>query len=162
MQLDQYTANDYLEALRALLPPGEAWQWPSGGMGASMLLATAQELERVGAQVHGVFDLSIERHKILATRYADSDYLRVAQGSQVMAQGKESISLSRVSPLTTGFKSGSKCWSGRAKFIMVVSYDAAVVNADALWNALLSFKQAHIFIWLLSTGISPGGWRVQN
>ena len=163
MQLDQYAADDYLEALRALLPPGEAWQWPTGGVGASMLLATAQELERVGAQVQGVFDLSIERHKMLATRWADTDYLRVAQGSQVTAQAKESIALSRVAPLTAGFKSGSKCWSSRAKFILVVSYDAAVVSADALWDALLAFKQAHTFIWLVNTGIGPGGvWRVQN
>ena len=162
MQLVQYTDSDYLEALRALLPPGEAWQWPTGGVGASMLLATAQELERVGAQVQGVFDLSVERHKMLATRWADADYLRVAQGSQVIDQAKQSISLSRVSPLTAGFKSGSKCWSSRAKFILVVSYDAAVVGADALWDALLAFKQAHIFIWLLNTGTSPGGWRVQN
>jgi hypothetical protein len=163
MQLEQYTADDYLEALRALLPPGEAWQWPTGCVGASMLLATAQELERVGAQVQGVFDLSIERHKMLATRWADADYLRVAQGSQVMTQAKESIALSRVAPLTAGFKSGSECWSSRAKFILVVSYDAAVVSADALWDALLAFKQAHTFIWFVNTGSSPRMvWHVQN
>lgn len=163
MQLDTHTPQDFLAALRALLGPGEAWQWPDGGQGEAMLLATAQELARVNAQVQGALDLAVIRHSPKAKTWRLVDYRAVAETSQIGVSAKVSISLSNVQPLVAGFKAGAKCWSRGAKFILMVSYDGSRVDAEALWMTLLDFKQAHVLVWLVNTGADPGEvWHVQN
>ncbi|WP_407059064.1 hypothetical protein ACKZDW_13385 [Ralstonia syzygii subsp. celebesensis] len=42
MKLTTHTTRDYIDALKALLPPGAAWEWPEGGMGDAMLGARPQ------------------------------------------------------------------------------------------------------------------------
>lgn len=37
MQIKPYTASDYADAQRALLPPGAAFDWPAGGFGDALL-----------------------------------------------------------------------------------------------------------------------------
>jgi hypothetical protein len=149
--------------LLALLPPGEAWQWPIDGSGVSLLTATAQELVRVDAQVQGILDLAIERHRIKTTKWSLVEYLNVARASQLGDAAKKSIDARRLKPFSVGSHVGDRCWSVGARFILFVTYDASVVDAEVLWRALLSFKQAHIFLWVVDLGGSPTrGWHAQN
>lgn len=174
MQLNTYTAQDFLSALRALLPPGEAWQWPAGGQGDAVLLATSQELVRVNAQVQGVLDRAIELHKPKSKSWRLIDYKNVAVLSQAgvveptrkafVAGSKAGarlwknppatfavplLDVSVAKPFTAGSAAGSRCWSGRARFILVVRYYKTVVNVQALLDALNAFKQAHVYLCLM-------------
>ncbi|WP_310611264.1 hypothetical protein [Limnohabitans sp.] len=163
MLVVQRTVEDYTAALLALLPPGEAWQWPVGGAGLSLLTATAQELVRVDSQVQGVLDLAIDRHRIKSTKWSLAEYLNVARSSQLGDAAKKSIDAKRLQPFSVGSHVGDRCWSAGARFILWVTYDASLVTAEALWQALLAFKQAHIYLWVVDQNGSPlKGWHVQN
>lgn len=63
MKIKKYLARDYANAMKGLLPPGLAWQWPVGGLGDALFLALAQELARLHTFFQGVLDNAINTHK---------------------------------------------------------------------------------------------------
>ena len=188
MLLAAHSADDFAGALRALLPPGEAWDWPAGGLGATMLGATSIELARVDATVQEVLDLAIARHKVAGGSWRLVDYQRVADESQagivealprkVFGAGSFAgqrlwhspavfaVPLTRLSqarPFCAGSCAGDRLWSQRARYVLVVRYYKTVVDVQALWDALMAFKQAHVYLWFMDITESGGGVNyVQN
>lgn len=128
MQLAPHTADDFVGALRALLPPGEAWDWPEGGTGHALLLDTAQEPARIEAFVQSVLDGAVEAHRVAAGSWRLVDYQRVADASVVPAPAK-TVGLSSPRPLVAGFKTGAKVWGPRARYVLLVNFSSATVDA---------------------------------
>jgi hypothetical protein len=60
-----HPSSDYTDAIKALLPPGKAWEWKAGGagLGHAMLSGTAEELARVESGVPGVLDHAVDIHR---------------------------------------------------------------------------------------------------
>jgi hypothetical protein len=160
MQLTAHTSDEFLQALKALLPPGDAWQWPDGGTGHALLLGTAQEPVRLEAQVQTVLDDAIAAHRVAAGSWRLVDYQTVASTSQ-SGVAQQAVSVSRPSPLAAGFKTGRRVWGPRARYVLLVSFLSTTVNAQALWDALIAFKLAHIFIWMVDAS-GQWSWYVQN
>lgn len=174
MQLQVHCADDFSGVLQTLLPPGEAWNWPTGGLGVTMLGATAVELTRVDAAVQDALDLAIERHRIARSAWQLTDYQRVADQSQsgviemlprsVFGAGSFagerlwqspatfSVPLTRLSharPFGAGSFAGERIWGLRARYVLVVRYYKSVADLKRLWDALIAFKQAHFYLWFI-------------
>lgn len=176
MIVKSYSANDYQGALHNLLPPGAAWDWPVGGLGDAMLLATSQELARVDAAIPGVLDAAIETHRPAVSRWHIEDYRRVGSAaidgvSEAMPRQPFTVGahvgerlwsaaaplltfpipLLRidhlVGPLRVGSKAGDCLWGSRSRYILRVRYYRSVVNPKVVWDALKAFKQAHVYLW---------------
>jgi hypothetical protein len=182
MQIESHTADDFVAALRALLPPGEAWDWPDGGVGHALLLDTAQEPARIEAQVQTVLDKAIAAHRVAAGSWRLVDYQRVADASQAavteavpraaFASGspagarlwsdaratfpvaKTKVEMCR--PFSAGSPAGARLWGERARYALLVSYYATVADVPALREALASFKQARIFLFYIDITGSGG------
>nr|WP_314710659.1 hypothetical protein [uncultured Comamonas sp.] len=175
MKLPQHDAGQYAAALRALLPPGQAWQWPTGGLGDSMLQGTAQELARVGAHGQEVLDAAIEAHRPKAGSWHIDEYRRVANkaldglqeptrraftvgsktGQRLWSGASATlnfpIDLVQVShlvgPMRVGSKAGDRLWGARGRYVLLVRYYRTVADPKAIWAALDAFKQAHVYLW---------------
>lgn len=175
MKLPRHDIGQYADALQALLPPGQAWQWPTGGLGDAMLRGTATELARVGGHGQQVLDAAIEAHRPKASSWHIDEYRRVAAealgnlqepprraftvGSKVgqrlwSNQGAAlafPIDLVKVShlvgPMRVGSRAGSRLWGPRGRYVLLVRYYRSVVDPVGLWAALDAFKQAHVFLW---------------
>lgn len=175
MKLPQYDAGQYAAALQALLPPGQAWQWPAGGLGDAMLQGTAQELARVGAHGQQVLDAAIEAHRPKASSWHIDEYRRVATealgdlqeparraftvgskaGQRLWSQAGAAltfpIDLVQVShlvgPMRVGSQVGKRLWGPRGRYVLLVRYYRTVVDPQVLWEALDAFRQAHVYLW---------------
>lgn len=175
MKLPRYSADLYADALQALLPPGQAWQWPAGGLGGAMLHGTAEELARVGAHGQQVLDAAIDAHRPATSSWHIDEYRRVANeaigslqeparraftvGSKVgqrlwsrpgaaLTFPIELVQVSHlVGPMRVGSKAGQRLWGPRSRYVLLVRYYRSVVDPQSLWAALNAFKQAHVFLW---------------
>jgi hypothetical protein len=111
MKLTTHDAADYTDALRALLPPGKAWEWPEGGFGAAMLRGTAQELTRLESSIAGVLDHAVESHVPKFSNWHLSEYQRIAEEALAAAGIAETM------PRKTcaiGAHIGDRLWSVNA------------------------------------------------
>lgn len=109
MKVKTHSPREFADALKALLPPGAAWEWPEGGLGDTMLLGTAEELARVEAATQGVLDNAIETHRPKASSWHISAYQRVAEES---LNGLVETMPRR--PCAIGSKVGDRLWSHAA------------------------------------------------
>ena len=109
MKVTAHSARDFTDAIKALLPPGAAWDWPVGGVGDALLLSTAEELARVDAATQAVLDRAIDVHRPKASSWNITEYRRVA---------REAVStISETLPRRTfavGSKVGDRIWSQAA------------------------------------------------
>lgn len=186
MKLVPHAPRDYADALKALLPPGAAWDWPAGGLGDALLLGAAQELARVDAATQAVLDAAIEAHRPGKCNFHISEYQRVAEeavagmaevmprraaaiGSHIgdrlwshaAPETNFSIDLVRVEhlvgPARIGSRVGCQLWGSAGRRILRVRYYRSVVDPKVLWDALVEFKQAHVFLWFEDiTGVGGG------
>jgi len=176
MKVTAHTAREFADAIKALLPPGAAWDWPEGGLGDNMLLGTAAELARVDAEVQGILDNAIELHRPKVGSWHISEYRKVALaalggltetmprktfavgshvGDRCWSNAAPSITFPvdlvridhLVGPLRVGSRVGGRCWSTRGRYVMQVRYYRSVVNPKVLWDALMAFKQSHVYLW---------------
>ncbi|WP_199032094.1 hypothetical protein [Ralstonia sp. ASV6] len=176
MKLTAHTARDYTDALKELLPPGAAWEWPEGGMGDAMLAGSAQELERLEADTQAVLDTAIELHRPKFGSWHISEYRRVAAeaiagvsetmprrmaaigsavGDRLWSHAAPTltfpIDLVRVDhlvgPARVGSHIGDRLWGTRSRYVLRVRYYRSVVDPAVLWQALAAFQQAHVFLW---------------
>lgn len=176
MVIRPHSASDYAKAIRALLPPGQAWSWSDEGIGFSMLHATGQELARVESATQAVLDTAIETHRPKYSSYHISVYRAVAAlaltgvvesmprqtcvagsrvGVRLWSQAAVTMTFPvplfqidhLVGPLRCGSRVGDRCWSTPGRFVLRVRYYRSVVPPKLLFNALEAFKQAHVFLW---------------
>jgi len=108
MKLSPHTADDFTGAIRALLPPGKAWEWPEGGLGAVMLRGTAEELARLESGIPGVLKHAIDTHDPKYSSWHISEYQRVCDEALAAAGIAETL------PRKTcaiGARIGDRLWS---------------------------------------------------
>jgi hypothetical protein len=183
MNVTTHSVRDFADALKALLPPGAAWEWPAGGLGDNLLLGTATELARVEAIAQGVIDNAIETHRPKASSWHINEYRRVAAealgglvetlprktfavgakvGDRVWSAAAPTlnfpIALVRVAhllqPLHVGSRVGDRLWGAGNRYVIKVYYYRSVVDPQILFNALSAFKQAHVALSFVDiTGI---------
>lgn len=186
LNLTQYSARNFADSLKNLLPPGAAWQWPAGGFGDAFLLAQAQEFARIDANIQLVINYAVTIHYPANSSWTLADYRQVASdaligitealprkmfaiGSKV-SQRLWSINAPNttfdvplvqvdhlIGPFKIGSKVGEQLWGHRSRYIMRVRYYQSVVNPQILFNALNAFKQAHVFLWFEDITGAGGG-----
>nr|VFK58492.1 MAG: hypothetical protein BECKTUN1418F_GA0071002_11455 [Candidatus Kentron sp. TUN]VFK61634.1 MAG: hypothetical protein BECKTUN1418D_GA0071000_11567 [Candidatus Kentron sp. TUN]VFK67354.1 MAG: hypothetical protein BECKTUN1418E_GA0071001_11435 [Candidatus Kentron sp. TUN] len=153
MKITPHTAREYADAIRALLPPGKAWEWPEGGLGDSLLLGTAEELARVDAATQGVLDNAIEIHRPMESSWHISEYQRVAEEAlmndnpEITSPGDFVQIAHLFGPARIGSHIGDRLWGTRSRYVLLVCYDPSEVDPAPLLEALEGFKQAHVFLW---------------
>lgn len=173
MQIIPHSAAEYADSIKALLPPGVAWDWPAGGLGRALLQGTGAELARVEAETQKVLDRAVAIHRPATANWHISAYRAVADlvvagvvesiprtpacvGSKVgvrlwSADAVFPVPLVQVDhlvgPLRVGSHVGDRCWGPRGRYVLRVRYYRSVVNPYLLWQALNTFKQAHVFLW---------------
>lgn len=183
MILDQHSARDFAEAIKALLPPGAAWDWPEGGFGDDLLLAMAEELARIDAAAQAVLDRAVAVHLPAATNWNITEYRRVAReaiagvaetmprktfavgahvGDRVWSSAAPAttfpVELVRVEhllqPLHVGSRVGDRLYGSHSRYVMRVYYYRSVVDPQPLFEALKAFKQAHVWLHFIDvTGV---------
>lgn len=188
MKIQLHSSQQYGDALQALLPQGQAWEWLPGSYGANLMRMAGEELARVDADVQVVMDTAIERHRPAESSWNISDYRRVANaalGAVVETMPRKSFTVGShcgdrlwgenassedfsvplvtvdhlLRPLQVGFHVGDRLWgSGRSTYMLLVRYYRTVVDPKPIWDALLAFKQAHVF--LMFEDITGSGGRV--
>lgn len=176
MKVKTHTTREFADALKALLPPGAAWEWPEGGLGDAMLLGTAEELVRVEAAAQAVLDNAIETHRPKTSSWHISEYRRVAEealgglaetmprrpfsiGSRIGARLWSAaapgltfpVALVQVDhlfgPARVGSRIGDRLWGPRSRYILRVRYYRSLVDPKVLWDALSAFQQSHVYLW---------------
>ncbi len=176
MQLTPHTSTDYADAQRALLPPGAAFDWPQGGFGDTLLVGLGEELARIGADAQTVLDSAIERHLPEYGNWHISAYRRVASealASVAEAMPRRTLSVGSkvgdrlwsnaapglifpidlvrvdhlLGPFRVGSRVGDRLWGAGGRFVLRVRYYRSVAEPKAIWDALMAFKQAHVFLW---------------
>lgn len=176
MKIKKYLARDYANAMKGLLPPGLAWQWPVGGLGDALFLALAQELARLHTFFQSVLDNAINTHKPAYRSWHIDEYRRVANEAavaKVQAYPLKYFSAGSpagsrcwspavvgsdfkcplvqvdhfMGPLRVGSYVGDRTWSARSRVILRVRYFKTVVDPKPIFDALLAFKQAHVVLW---------------
>lgn len=176
MRLPARNSTDYANAQRALLPPGAAFDWPLGGMGNALLHGMAEELVRVGDEAQIRLDTAIVQHQQKVVSWHISEYRRVANEAmagvtetlprRTFAVGSRvgdrlwsgaapvlsfPVPLLQVDHLFKPFSAGSSVgdglWSAAGRYVLRVRYYRSVVNPQPIWDALMAFKQAHVFLW---------------
>jgi len=106
-----HTPDEYAKALRALLPPGKAWEWAAGGLGSAMLRGTAEEPARLESGIQGVLQNAIDTHSPKYSSWHISEYQRVAEEAIKTAGFAETL------PRKTcaiGARIGVRLWSANA------------------------------------------------
>jgi len=176
MKIAAHGSAEYAAAIRDLLPPGNAWQWPAGSFGERMLLGCAAELSRLEADAQAVLDRAIEVHRPKSASWHISEYRRVAEealggltetlprrtaaiggrvGDRLWSHAAPGsifpVSLVRVDhllgPARVGSRVGDRLWGKCGRYILRVCYYRSVVDPAPLWAALAEFKQSHVFLW---------------
>jgi hypothetical protein len=182
MQLEQHSAADFANAIRALMPPGEVWDWGQGGLGDALLSGPAQELARADAEVNPLLDAAVQVHKPKVLSWRLTDYRAVADASQAgvselvpraafaagSAAGSRLWSNAGASfsvpttvvdvcrPFVAGSPAGTRLWGERARYALLVSYYATVADLAALREALATFKQSHVVLFFIDITQSGG------
>ncbi len=185
MKLEQHSAAEYADVMLSLLPGGPAWEWRSGGYGSQIFTAAGQEPARLDVDVQVVLDLAIERHRPKYTSWTLQAYRNVAAAAlngltetmprKTFAAGSHAgdrlwsvagpattfpVKLVQIDHLIGPFRAGShagdRIWgSPRSRYILRVRYYRSVVNPKVIWDALMAFKQAHVYLWFEDiTGIA--------
>lgn len=176
MQIPGHTPREFVDALKALLPPGAAWDWAEDTLGDDILLGSSEELARIDSAVQLVVDAAIEGHRPKFGNWHIDEYRRVAGQaiagrvetfprraaaigghigdrlwSHAAPQETFPIDLLRVEhligPARMGSHIGDGLWSHRSRYIIRVRYYRSIVDPKPLWDALTAFKQAHVFLW---------------
>ncbi|MDR0703041.1 MAG: hypothetical protein LBF61_11715 [Azoarcus sp.] len=111
MKLPQHPAADYTRILRALLPPGRAWDWADGGLGHALLHGTARELARLDGGLAGILDIAVETHQPRFSSWHISEYQRVADDALAAAGVAESLPRKT---FAVGSRAGERLWSAAA------------------------------------------------
>lgn len=187
MIVEAHSAREFADAIKALLPPGAAWDWPEGGLGDALLLAMSDELARIDGEVQGLLDRAIEMHRPAATSWHISEYRRVAREAigpvaevmprKMFAVGSHvgdrlwshagpattfEVPLVRIDhllqPLHVGSRVGDRLYGNNSRYVMRVYYYRSVVDPKPLFDALNAFKQAHV--WLHFIDITGAGGEV--
>ena len=183
MILAAHSARDFADALKALLPPGAAWDWAVGGTGDALLLSTAEELARVDAATQAVLDRAIDVHRPKASSWHISEYRRIAReaigdlvetmprrpfavgstvGDRVWSSAAPGetfpVELVRVEhllqPLHVGSRVGDRLYESASRYVLRVYYYRSVVDPMPLFDALNAFKQAHVWLHFIDvTGV---------
>lgn len=175
MKLIRHGAREFADALKNLLPPGAAWDWPEGGFGDQLLLGAAEEFARVDAALQGVLDNAVDTHRPKKSSWNITEYRRVAAealgglvepmprrtfavgakvGDRLWSAAAPSltfpIDLVRVDhllrPLRVGSRVGDRMWGTYNRYVILVSYYRSVVDPKVLFDALSAFKQAHVVL----------------
>lgn len=176
MKITAHTPREFADAIKALLPPGAAWEWPEGGLGDGMLLGTAEELARVEAAAQQVLDNAIETHRPKSSSWHITAYRKVAEdaleglteatprrtfavgarvGERVWSSAAPGINFPvdlvridhLVGPFRVGSHAGDRLWGSRGRYVIQVRYYRSVVDPKVLWDVLMAFKQAHVYLW---------------
>jgi hypothetical protein len=175
MQITSHSAGDYADAQRALLPPGAAFEWPQGGFGDALLMGMAEELARVGIDAQTVLDSAVEQHIPKHGNWHIDEYRRVAEvaiagvveqlprkqatigshvGDRLWSSAApllnfpvELVRVDQVYPARVGSRVGDQLWGARGRYVLRVRYYKSVVDPKPLWDALMAFKQAHVYLW---------------
>lgn len=176
MKLTPHSSTDYADAQRALLPPGAAFDWPQGGFGDTLLKGMGEELARIDAAAQTVLDSAIEKHRPKYGSWHISEYRRIANealaglteamprsafavgsrvGDRVWSSAAPGLTfpvdLVRVDhllgPFRVGRRVGDRLWSVCGRYVLRVRYYRSVVNPQVIWEALVAFKQAHVYLW---------------
>jgi len=124
MKITDHTPREFADAIKALLPPGAAWEWPEGGTGDALLLGTAEELARVEAAAQAVLDNAIETHRPKAGSWHIGAYRRVAEE----ALGGLTETMPR-RPFAIGSTVGQRLWSQAAPGL---NFPISLVRVDHL------------------------------
>lgn len=177
MIVEHHDARAYADAIQALLPPGQAWEWPRDGFGDRLMLAAAQEYTRLDGQRQPVLDRAIDVHRPASSDFTLAAYRAAAaaalaeisepQPRRAFAVGAHvgdrcwsaaapsttfPVPLVQVDhlvgPLRVGSHVGDRCWGHRSRYILRVRYYRSVVRPELLYAALAAFRQAHVFLWL--------------
>ncbi len=176
MKTVAHTPREIADAIKSILPPGDAWVWPEGGFGDGLLLGTAVELSRVEGGVQQVLDRAIELHRPKTSSWHISEYRRVAQealgglaetmprraaaiggriGDRLWSHAAPALTFPvdlvrvdhLVGPARIGSRIGDRLWGHRSRYVLRVRYYRSVVNPAVLWAALSAFQQSHVFLW---------------
>lgn len=176
MKIVVHTPRQFADGIKGLLPQGNAWDWPGGGFGDALLLSTAQELARVEAETQKVLDTAIEMHRPKNSSWHIREYRRVANealagavetmprkmfgvgshvGDRLWSVAAPGLTFPvdlvqvdhLIGPFRVGSHVGDRCWGARSRYVLRVRYYRSVVNPQVLWEALMNFKQAHVFLW---------------
>lgn len=150
MVIPQYSAADFSAAMQALLPPGQAWEWPAGGTGDRLMLSMGQELARVSAACPAVVARAVTLHvpglsDLTLPAYRTAAYAEAAR--QGGTAGDVQVDHLTFKPFQVGSVVGDRVWSPGARYIMRVRYRHGVMQLPALRAALEAFKQAHVALW---------------
>lgn len=149
MDIVRYNARAFADAMQALLPPGQAWQWPQGGTGDTLMLAMGAELARVADMAPQVVAAAVAAHVPGASDFTLGAY-RSAAAAEVARQGQPvgSVVVDHLvfKPFVAGSVVGDAVWSAGARYILRVRW-AAGVDLPALRARLEAFKQAHVALW---------------
>lgn len=173
MNVITHDARQYAESLKALLPLGAAWEWNEGSFGDELVLATAQELARVDAATQSVLDDAIELHRPANSSFTLADYQAVTDAATQIIPRKPctigctigyrlwshnapvsvtpdpTITLSHLmQPTAIGNHIGDGLWSKYCRYYLRVRFDKSIINKAVLYAALMSFKQAHVFLYI--------------
>jgi hypothetical protein len=111
MRLVPHSADDYTDALRALLPPGKAWEWPDGGLGAAMLRGTAEELARLETGIPDVLRRAVATHRPKYSSWHLSEYQRICEEALAAASVTETLPRKT---FAVGSHVGERLWSVNA------------------------------------------------
>jgi hypothetical protein len=150
MSIPTHSARAFADAMQALLPPGQAWQWPQGGTGDSLMLAMGQELARLSAASPAVVARAVTLHVPGLSDFTLPAYRTAAQAEAVrQGAGAADVQVDHLTfkPFQVGSVVGDQVWSPGARYIMRVRYRVGVVGLPALRAALDAFKQAHVALW---------------
>lgn len=183
MKLAAHSPRDFADAIKALLPPGAAWDWAEGGIGDTLLLSTAEELARVDAATQAVLDRAVDMHRPKASSWHINEYRRVAReaigdlaetmprrtfavgshvGDRIWSNAGPSttfpVELLRVEhllqPLHVGSRVGDRLYETGSRYVLRVYYYRSVVDPKPLFEALNAFKQAHVWLHFIDvTGV---------
>lgn len=174
--LRTYNAREYSDAMHSLLPPGQAWDWEKGGFGDTLMLGMSEELARVDAVKNDILNHAIDLHRPKYMSWRLKDYQRVANealsnvtevfprktaaiGSHIgerlwsVNAPNETFTVPLVTvrhlegPARIGRRIGDRLWGHYGRYVLVVRYYKSVVDPVLIWNALMEFKQSHVFLW---------------
>lgn len=184
MKIKKHTQREFADALKGYLPPGQAWKWPEDGFGDQLLMGAALEFARAEDSVQLVLDNAIERHRPQASSWHIDEYRRVATAamgatSEAMPRRTAAIGghigdrlwsheapgetfqidllhLDMVGPARIGSRIGDRLWGHRSRAVLLVRYYRSVVDPKPIWDALMAFKQAHIYLWFIDISGTGG------
>ena len=174
--MKSHAVTDYADAVMALLPPGAAWNWTKGGTGYALVSSSCAEFTRLEADIRAVLYSAIKTHAPKFQSWHISEYQRVAEnaiagvtelfprhaatigchiGNRLWSGNAQNetfhvplVTVNRLEgPAHIGRRIGDRLWGHYGRYVLVVRYYKSVVDPALLWDALMAFKQSHVFLW---------------